>query len=72
MNRSTKQGAPDYHITSAHSRKATNRVPRYATDFTAGLMLGLLVGAVAFAVILWAWVIPTMDNAVAIARGMVA
>ena len=72
---STKEGAPTYHSTSAHSRmanKSVTRRERYVTDFTAGLMIGLLVSAAVFLVILWAWVIPTMGNAVSIAQGMVA
>lgn len=69
---STKEGAPTYHSTSAHSRTANKRVPlngasRYTNDFKAGLMLGLLIGTAAFLVVLWAWVIPTMDGAVAMA-----
>lgn len=64
---STKEGAPTYHSTSAHGRmanKSVTRRERYVTDFTAGLMIGLLVSAAVFLVILWAWVIPTMDEAV--------
>lgn len=69
---STKEGAPTYHSTSAHSRTANKRVPlngasRYTNDFRAGLMLGLLIGTAAFLAVLWAWVIPTMDGAVAAA-----
>lgn len=67
---STKEGAPTYHSQSAHSRTATKSVTRrerYVTDFTAGLMIGLLVATAAFLVVLWAWVIPTMDGAVAAA-----
>lgn len=84
MNRSTKQGAPDYHITSAQSQTANRSVPRRRRSaaeierenqtmaFKAGLFLGFGIAALAFAIILWAWVIPTMENAVSIAQGMVA
>ena len=72
MNHHTAKGAPTYHSTSAHSRTANKRVPlngasRYTNDFKAGLMLGLLIGTAAFLAVLWAWVIPTMDGAVATA-----
>lgn len=36
-----------------------------------GFMLGFAIAAALFGLILWLWVIPTMDAAVATARGMV-
>lgn len=40
--------------------------------FKAGLLLGIGVAALVCGLILWLWVIPTMDAAVATAQGMVA
>lgn len=40
--------------------------------FKAGLLLGIVVAALVCGLILWLWVIPTMDAAVATAQGMVA
>lgn len=40
--------------------------------FKAGLLLGVGVAALVCGLILWLWVIPTMDAAVATAQGMVA
>lgn len=40
--------------------------------FRAGLLLGIGVAALVCGLILWLWVIPTMDAAVATAQGMVA
>lgn len=37
-----------------------------------GFMLGFAIAAALFGLILWLWVIPTMDAAVATAQGMVA
>ena len=72
----TKQGTPAYHSKSALSGHAAKRsVTRRMTvpaeierenqmrAFKLGAMLGF---------VLWGWVIPTMDAAVATAQGMVA
>ena len=82
MNHHTAKGAPTYHSTSAHSLAATRSVPRrrqavneYDVQMQAlkcGIAIGFIASALVFGLILWAWVIPTMDNAVSIARGMVA
>ena len=40
--------------------------------FKAGLLLGIGVATLVCGLILWLWVIPTMDAAVATAQGMVA
>lgn len=40
--------------------------------FKTGAMLGFAVAALIFGFILWLWVIPTMDAAVANAQGMIA
>ena len=81
----TKQGTPAYHSKSALSGHAAKRsVTRRMTvpaeierenqmrAFKLGAMLGFVAAAVAFAIFLWGWVIPTMDAAVATAQGMVA
>lgn len=81
----TKQGTPAYHSRSALSghvakRSVTRRMTVPAETeredqmraFKLGAMLGFAAAAVAFAIVLWGWVIPTMDAAVATARGMVA
>lgn len=84
MNRYTKQGAPTYHSQSAHSHAAKRSVPRrmqspaeiarenQMAELKLGVMLGFIAAAAVFGIVLWAWVIPTMDSAVATARGMVA
>lgn len=81
----TKQGTPAYHSKSALGGHAAKRsVPRRMQSpaeiarenqmraFKLGAMLGFVAAAVAFGIVLWGWVIPTMDAAVATAQGMVA
>ena len=78
-------GTPVYHNLSARNgRQATHSVPRpmrvpaeierenQMRTFKAGLLLGIGVAALVCGLILWLWVIPTMDAAVATAQGMVA
>lgn len=78
-------GTPVYHNLSARNgQRATHSVPRQIRmpaeierenqmrAFKAGLILGIGFASLAFALILWLWVIPTMDAAVATAQGMVA
>lgn len=84
MSRYTNQGAPDYHITSAQSHTANHSVTRRphvrvdlerenaSRSFRNGLIVGFSIAAIAFSLVLWLWVIPTMDGAVAMAQGMVA
>ena len=85
MNRYTKQGTPAYHSMSAlHGQPAKAIVTRRLEIPTAaerenrmrafklGLMIGFIASALIFGIILWMWVIPTMDTAVATAQGMVA
>lgn len=77
-------GAPTYHSTSARSsRQATFSVPRHdliheeferesrTRAFCVGALAGFAISAVAFAAILWLWVMPTMNAAVEAAQGMV-
>ena len=40
--------------------------------FKTGAMLGFAVAALIFGLILWLWVIPTMDAAIETAKGMVS
>ena len=82
MNQSTRTGAPTYHSTSAHSLTATRSVPRrrqavnehdvQIQAMKCGIAIGFIASALVFGLILWLWVIPTMDAAVATAMGMVA
>lgn len=78
-------GTPVYHNLSARNgRQATHSVPRpmrvpaeierenQMRAFKAGLLLGIGVAALVCGLILWLWVIPTMNAAVATAQGMVA
>ena len=78
-------GTPTYHSTSARkdqqakpSVTRTMRIPaeiereNQMRAFKTGAMLGFAVAALIFGLILWLWVIPTMDAAVATAQGMVA
>lgn len=73
--------APSYQTLSARKgRQAKANIPlamRTPADlarenqkkaFKCGLMLGFSAAALAFALLLWAWVIPTMDGAVEQAR----
>lgn len=78
-------GTPTYHSTSARkgqqakpSVTRTMRIPaeiereNQMRAFKTGAMLGFAVAALIFGLILWLWVIPAMDAAVATAQGMVA
>ena len=80
-------GTPTYHSTSARNgRQATSSVSRVARPsrplavimkeerdraMTIGFIVGVTSMAALFGLILWLWVIPTMDAAVATAQGMV-
>lgn len=78
-------GTPTYHSTSARKgQQATHSVTRQMRipaeierenqmhALKLGALLGFTVAAVVFGLILWLWVIPTMDAAVAAAQGMVS
>ena len=77
-------GTPVYHNLSARkgqqakpSVTRTMRIPaeiereNQMRAFKTGLMLGFALAALVFGLILWLWVIPTMDAAVETAKGMV-
>lgn len=51
---------------SVPARNYTART-RLSTDFHAGLFLGVAISALVFCLVLWLWVIPTMDSAVEMA-----
>ena len=84
MNSYTKQGAPPYHSQRAHSHAGKRIVPRRMQSpaeierenqmraLKPGVAIGFIASALLFGLILWLWVIPTMDGAVAVAKGMVA
>lgn len=76
-------GTPNYHIASARNgRQANNRVTRRVNipgeierenqkqAFKTGLYVGIAASCLMFALILWLWIIPTMDAAVATAQGL--
>lgn len=78
-------GTPTYHSTSARkgqqAKPSVTRTMRMPAEierenqmraFKTGAMLGFAVAALIFGLILWLWVIPTMDAAVATAQVMVA
>ena len=70
-------GTPNYHIASARKgQPAMAIIPRalrtpadlarenQESAFKWGIMVGFAVAALIFALILWLWVIPTMDGCV--------
>ena len=84
-NQKKYPGTPNYHIASARKgQQAKPSVPRpmrtpaeiarenQMRAFKLGAMLGFAVAALVFALILWLWVIPTMDGAVQQARQAVS
>lgn len=77
-------GTPVYHNLSARkgqqAKPSVTRAMRIPSEierenqmraFKTGLMLGFAVAALVFGLILWLWVIPTVDAAVETAKGMV-
>lgn len=83
-NQKKYPGTPVYHNLSARKgRQAKHSVTRQMRmpseiereyqmrSFACGLMLGVGAAAIVCCLILWLWVIPTMDAAVATAQGMV-
>lgn len=84
-NQKKYPGTPVYHNLSARKgRQATHSVTRQmripaeierenqTRAFKSGLVLGIGIASLVFGLILWLWVIPTMDAAVATAQGMVS
>lgn len=84
MQSKKKASAPSYHTPSARMNRIENdastiipfeRKPRPtskemqdASQFKAGVLVGFLATTIIFLIVLWAWVIPTMDGAVATAQ----
>lgn len=84
MQDNKKASAPSYHTPSARThriendattiipfqrkrRPTANELPN-ASQFKAGVMVGFLAALMIFLAVLWLWVIPTMDQAVADAQ----
>ena len=84
MTNARKQpGTPNYHIASARKgQPAKANIPRHLRTpadlerenqmlaFKCGLMLGFGAAALILGLVLWLWVIPTMDAAVDMAKGI--
>lgn len=77
-------GTPTYHSMSARkgqqakpSVTRTMRIPaeiereNQMRAFKTGMILGVALAALVLGLVLWLWVIPTMDAAVETAKGMV-
>lgn len=62
-------GAALDSIGTRNGQTALTSVPRVSDALLCGVLIGLLVGMIAFAAVLWLWVIPVMDGAVAAAAG---
>lgn len=84
-NQKKYPGAPNYHIASARKGpQAKPSVPRpmrtpaeiarenQMRAFKTGLLLGIGIASLVLGLILWLWVIPTMDGAVQQARQTVS
>lgn len=87
-NQKKYPGTPVYHNLSARNgRQATHSVTRVSGQarplgtiireergraMALGFVAGAAAMAVVFGLVLWLWVIPTMDAAVSAAQGMVA
>ena len=84
MQTKKKASAPSFHTSGtryvAASKEAATIIPfehkprptakemQDASQFKAGVLVGFLAATIIFLVVLWAWVIPTMDGAVATAQ----
>ena len=78
-----EKGAPVHYNLSAHGHQAKHSLTRpvylsleiaksrQQSAFRRGLLIGLSVSATVFALILWLWVIPTMEAAVQAAQGLI-
>ena len=87
MQSKKKASAPCYHTSGARyvaaSKEAATIIPFEGkrptakeqlerSQFKAGVMVGFLAALLVFLAILWLWVIPTMDQAVADAQHAVS
>mgnify|MGYP000755622399 FL=1 len=84
MQSKKKASAPSYHTPSARmnriendastiipferKKRPTAKEMQDASQFKAGVLVGFLAATIIFLIVLWAWVIPTMDGAVATAQ----
>lgn len=84
MQDKKKASAPSYQLDGTREDRPVNRAATIIpfqrkarptaqeqldmSRFKAGVMVGFLAAAVLFLVLLWAWIIPTMDGAVATAQ----
>lgn len=84
MQTKKKASAPSFHTSGtryvAASKEAATIIPfedkprptakemQDASQFKAGVLVGFLAATIIFLIVLWAWVIPTMDGAVATAQ----
>ena len=84
MQTKKKASAPRYHASGtryvAASKEAASIIPlegkrrptakemQDASQFKAGVLVGFLAATIIFLIVLLAWVIPTMDGAVATAQ----
>ena len=84
MQSKKKASAPSFHTSGTRMNRIENdastiipfeRKPRPtakemqdASQFKAGVLVGFLAAIIIFLIVLWAWVIPTMDQAVADAQ----
>ncbi len=84
MQSKKKASAPSYHTSSARTngigndaaiiipferkRRPTAKEMQDASQFKIGVLVGILASLAVFLVIMWGWVIPTMDSAVANAQ----
>lgn len=83
MQSKKKAGAPSYQLDGAHfdrigndavtiipseRKRPTAQEQLERSQFRAGVMVGFLAALMIFLAVLWLWVIPTMDQAVADAQ----
>ena len=74
MRTKKKASAPSFHTSGtryvAASKEAATIIPFEGKrpQFKAGVMVGFLAALMIFLAVLWLWVIPTMDQAVADAQ----
>lgn len=71
----TRQNSPSYEGTSIipfEGKRPTAQEQLERSQFKAGVMVGFLAALVIFLAVLWLWVIPTMDQAVADAQHAVS
>lgn len=83
MQSKKKASAPSYQLAGTRVKRIENdaatiipfevkrptaKEQQNASQFKAGVMVGFLAATLVFLAVLWLWVIPTMDGAVAAAK----